>query len=302
MQLLYEDKDITNYIDIRQADLADNAGGELDSLELILDDSKGYWSSWEPEKNHTVQVKDSGFDTGLMYVDEIWQQRGKIILRSLPIKQEAKASRVKAWENIRLLELVQEIASRWGLSVDTYGITNQYYSRVDQNDADFKFLAWRALLEGYALKVSGGKLILFSNSYMEGLDTAREITVEDIDGDFLYRDKSAEIYSSCKIIGNGAQGEFIAPGVYGPTLKYYDLAIGGIGEGKRFAAGLLRDKNCLEKTLSCQLRFDPGIAAGNTVQLTGFGLADGKYFAYQVTHKFVDGKTGLKLRKPLEGY
>lgn len=302
MYLIYEGKDITDDIEIRRADLADNAGGELDSLELVLDDTKGYWSTWAPEKNHTVQVNDSGFDSGIMYIDEISQQRGAIVLRALPIKQEAKASRVKAWENIRLLEIAQEIASRWGLSVEAYGITNHYYSRVDQTDADFKFLAWRCLLEGYALKVSGGKLILFSNQYMEGLDTAREITVEDIDGDFLYQDKSSGIFGACKIVSGGITGEFTASGTYGPTLKYFDLAIGSLGEGKRFAAGLLRDKNCLEKTLSCQLKYDPGIAAGNTVQLSGFGLADGKYFTYQVIHKFVDGKTGLKLRKPLEGY
>jgi len=302
MYLIYEVKDITDDVEIRRADLTENAGGELDSLELVLDDSKGFWSQWGPEKNHTVQVKDSGFDSGIMYIDEIGQQRGAIVLRALPIKQEAKQERVKAWENIRLLELVQEIASRWGLTAETYGITNHYYSRVDQSDPDIKFLAWRALLEGYALKVSGGKLILFSNAYMEGLDTAREITVEDIDGDFLYQDKASGIFGACKIINGGIKGEFTASGAYGPTLKYFDLAIGSIGEGKRFAAGLLRDKNCLEKTLSCQLKFDPGIAAGNTVQLSGFGLADGKYFAYQVIHKFVDGKTGLKLRKPLEGY
>lgn len=302
MQLIYEGKDITSYANVRRADLTDNADGELDSLDLILDDSKGYWSRWRPEKNHAVQVKDSGFNTGIMYIDEIGQQRGAIILRGLPVKQEAKTEYIRAWDKIRFLELAREVAGRYQLQLEAYGVQEQLYSRVDQCGADLQFLAWRCALEGYALKVTGGKLVIFSQSYMESQAAARTIKPCDIDGDFVYKDKSTQIYSACRITYQGIQGEFIAPGVYGPTLKYFDLAVGSIGEAQRFARGLLRAKNCMEKTFACTLRYDAGIAAGNTVELSGFGLADGKYLVHQVIHKFVIGKTSVKLRRPLEGY
>lgn len=303
MQLIYEGKDITGDIEIRGADLTDNAGGELDSLDLTIDDSRGFWSQWKPEKNHTVQVKESGFDTGIMYIDEIVQQRGMILLRALPIKQEAKTGNVKAWDNVTFLELAREIAGKVGLSLETYGVQDQFYSRVDQHgESDLQFLAWRCLLEGYALKVTNGKLVIFSQPYMESQAAARVIKPEDVDGDFVYKQKSTQIYGACKITYQDIQYEFKDPNVYGPTLKCFDIAVGNVGEAERFTKGLLRAKNCMEKTFTCKLRFDAGIAAGNAVELSGFGLADGKYFAYQVIHRFVEGKTALKLRKPLEGY
>lgn len=303
MQLRYEGKDITGYVDIRRADLVDNAGGELDSLILELNDTKGLWSRWGPEKNHTVQVRQDGFDSGVMYVDEIGQQRGAIILKALPVKQAAKQERIKAWDNVRLLAIAAGIAATWGLTLSTYGVTDQYYPRVDQpGQTDFKFLAWRCLLESMALKVSGGKLIIYDQAYMEGLSPAKTITVNDIDGDFSFKNKSSDIYSACSISWQDIQYTFTDSAVNGPTLKVYDLPVSSIGEAQRFSRGLLRARNCMEKTFTGTVRYDAGLTAGNTVRLSGFGLADGKYFVQQAIHKFIEDRTRLKLRGLLEGY
>jgi len=300
MQLLYEGINIAGDVEIRKADLIDNAGGELDSLELEINDTQGLWSQWGPEKNNTIQVKKDGFDTGVMYVDEIGQRRGTIILKGLPIKQEAKTERFKAWENVRLLEMAQEIASRWGLSVQTYGITNQYYERVDQESTDFQFLAGRCLLEGYSLKTYNGKLIIFDQPYMEGLAPVKTVNVDETDRDFDFKNKSSGIYGACRIKYSGIDYTYTAGA--GPTLLYTDLVVASIAEAQRFTKGLLRARNCLEKTLALTMLYDAGIAAGNTVTAAGFGLADGKYFVQQIVHRFVDGKTRLKLRGLLEGY
>lgn len=303
MQLIYEGKDITQDIEIRKADLTDNAGGELDSLELHLNDPKGFWSQWKPEKNHTIQVKESGFESGVMYLDEICQQRGLIILKALPIKQEAKTPNIKAWDNVRFLQLVQEVATKHGLSLKSYGVQDRLYTRVDQYEqTDFEFLAGRCLLEGCALKVSGGKLILFNEPYMESQTPAKTFTPDDLDGDFYFKNKSSQIFGACKVSSKEILYEFKAPGVYGPTLKAFDITLGSIGEAERFSKGLLRAKNKHEQIFSGVIRLDSGIAAGNTITLRDFGLANGNYFAYQVIHKFVHGKSVLKLRKPLEGY
>jgi len=303
VQLIYEGKDITQDIEIGKADLTDNAGGQLDSIDLLINDPKGLWSQWKPQKNHTVQLKESGFDSGLMYVDEIGQQRGVVVIRALPVKQEAKTPNIKAWDKVRLLEIAQELAGKQGLQLQTFGAQNHYYERVDQNGlADPEFLAWRCLLEGYALKVSGGKLIIYSEKYMEGQIPVKTITPDDVDGNFDFKNRSTGIFGSCKISYQDIQYEFKAPGVFGPALKYFDVAMASLGEAERFAKGLLRAKNKFEQTFICTVKLDPGIAAGNTISLKEFGLADGKYFAYQVIHRLSDEKTLLKLRKPLEGY
>lgn len=303
LQLIYEGKDITNDVEIRKADLIDNAGGELDSLELHLNDPKGLWSQWKPEKNHVIQIKESGFDSGVMYADEIKQQRGLVILKAIPMKQEAKTPNIKAWDNVMFLGIAKELAIKHGLTLHVYGVQDQLYIRVDQYDqADFEFLSWRCLLESCALKLSDGKLIIYSEPYIESQTTPKTLTPEDIDGDFLFRNKSSQIYGSCKISHKDIQYEFKDPNTYGPILKEFGIALGSLGEAQRFSKGLLRSKNKLEQTISGVIRLDAGIAAGITLKLINFGLADGNYFTNQVIRKFVEKRTVLKLRKPLEGY
>lgn len=301
MKLIYEGKDITKDIEIHLADFTDNASGELDSLELQVNDPKGLWSKWKPEKNHTVQVKDSGFDTGIMYIDELIQHRSFITLKALPIKQEAKTPRTKAWDDVRFFEFAQEIAGRHGLQLDTYNIDNHLYKRVDQiEQSDFEFLAWRCLLEGYCLKVSANSIIIYNEGIREKVSPIKTLTPDNIDGEYVFKNKSNNIFGSCKIIGHNY--EFKDPNAYGPILKVKNLVVSSQAEAQRFTKGLLRAKNKYEKTFSYTDRFDPGVAAGNTFTLKLFGLADGSYFAYHVIHHFVRGKTSYKLRQPLEGY
>ncbi|HEX9063201.1 MAG TPA: hypothetical protein VF941_23760, partial [Clostridia bacterium] len=91
----------------------------------------------------------------------------------------------------------------------------------------------------------------------------------------------------------------------GPILKITDLQVFSQGEAERYSKNILRDFNKRESSGSCTIAFDAGIGAGNCVQISGVGFVDGKYFCEQVTHTFGQnnkGKTGLKLRKVLEGY
>lgn len=303
MQLLYEGKDITKDVEIKKADIIDNAGGAADSIELWLDDPRGFWSKWKPEKDHKVQLKESGYSSGLMYVDELEQNRGIFIIRALSIPQEAKTANTKAWEEVRFLELATEIANKYGFSLETYGIQNYLYDRVDQYEqADFAFLAWRCALEGYVLKVCDRKVIIYSEKYMESQAPAKTIHASEFDGEYLFRVVSTDIYGSCKMVHGNMSYTFNSPGVHGPVLKPTDIYFSNMVEAERFSKGLLRQKNKFEKTGWGTVKFDASITAGNTLNIKGVGLADGIYFCDQAVHKLVDQKTLLKLHRPLEGY
>lgn len=302
MQLIYEGKDISQDVEIRKANLSENAGGELDSLEVHCNDPKGLWSQWNPSKNHTVQVKQNGFDSGIFYADEILQQRGLITIKALPVKQEAKSEYTRAWDNIQLLKMAQEIATKQGLSLEAYEVENYLYSRVDQyQQTDLDFLSKRCILESCALKVTNGKLVIFSEPYMESQGSVKTIFPSDIDGDYYFKIKSSQIFGSCKVSARDIQYEYKATNAYGPTFKAYDIPLGSLEEARRFAKGLLRAKNKYEQTFLGTIRFDAGISAGNVVALQNYGLADGNYFVYQVTYKFDQNKMVLKLRRALEG-
>ena len=301
MQLIYEGKDIAASVGINKADITDNAGGIADSLELYMNDTIGLWSSWKPQKNNVVNLGQSGLTSGGMYVDELEQERGFYIIRALSIPQEAKTRNTKCWEDVRFMEFSGEIANKYGFELQTYGIDNYLYSRLDQNElADFEFLAYRCMLEGYMLKITDKKVIIYGEMYLESLAVARTIYLSDIDGAYKFKTKSNGIYGACELTRGMAKSEY--PAKYGPTLKINNIDITNQGEADRYTKNILRFYNKQETTGKFNIKLDTGITAGNTIQIAGAGMADGKYFCEQAVHRLVEKKTSLRLRKVLEGY
>jgi phage protein D len=67
MKILYNGVDISPSVQPTVLKTIDHSGGQPDRLELVFSDTEGLWSQWDPAKNDTLQVIQSGFDTGLMY-------------------------------------------------------------------------------------------------------------------------------------------------------------------------------------------------------------------------------------------
>lgn len=72
-------------------------------------------------------------------------------------------------------------------------------------------------------------------------------------------------------------------------------------EAETFAQSALRNKNEAENTGSLDIMGHPGVVAGCTLTLDGFGKFDGKYFVTTATHR-IEGKytTGVELRRTLD--
>lgn len=303
MNFIYEGKDITNYIDIKKADIIENSGIMFDNLLAYVNNSANEWSQWKPKKNDRLEFKNNGFTSGNMYIDEIEQQRALITLKALPIKQKDKQTNTKIWEEIRLIELLNEFASKHGLTLKTYNLENYKYFKVNQiNLTDFSFLYSRCALEGYILKISNGEMIVYNEKYTESQSSGVSIDASEVDGDFIYKDKSDEIYGRCNIISGNINYTFTAPKTYGPTLNIRGILVNDLAEAERFSRNLLRNKNKFEKILRLSIKLNTCITAGNTVEIKNFGLPDGNYYIYQAIHKLTENTTKLKLRKVLEEY
>jgi uncharacterized protein len=306
MKLIYEGVDITNKVSISKAELTDNAGGVADSIELIFNDPKGLWSTWKPSKNDIIEISQNGLTSGSMYVDEIEQKRGTFIIRALSIPQEAKTTQTKAWESVRFLQFATEIVSKYGFTIESYGIENYLYNRVNQDEvADFQFLAWRCILEGYMLKIIDNKAVIYCEPYIESLNSTKTINIEEFDGDYKFLDKSVAVFNSCQLIyGNYNSAFKPANEINGPIYKHINsIFISSQGEADRYTKNLLRYKNKQERSGRFNIKLDTDISAGNNINIEGIGLADGKYFCEQVRHNLVDnGRSTIKVRRPLIGY
>lgn len=307
MQLIYEGKDITSAVEIVKAEITDNAGGIADNIELVFSDTEGLWSRWKPRKNHILEVKQDGFSSGRMYIDTLEQHRGRFLLKALSIPQAAKTQRTKTWENIRFLALATEMAGRYGFKLKTYGVQNWLYQQVDQvEQKDFEFLAYQSLLEGYTLKLTDQTVIIYDKAYLQSQPVQRIIYKENLLGEYCFKQISTGIYRSCHMKWNSSDGmvqaEYMpSDSPEGPILKM-NLPAGSQGEALRNARGLLLQANRKESTGSVQLKLDTGLAAGSILEVSGIGLADGKYFIEQAIHRLTEGRTLLHMYKALEGY
>jgi phage protein D len=306
VNILYKGVDITADVQPVKLLITDNAGGKPDSLVVGFSDTLGLWSQWKPAKNDTLQVKHNGFDTGVMYIDELSQGAGVFELKALSIPQTCKTARTQGWEKVRFLEIVTQIAARYGFKVQTFGVTNHFYERVDQQEEpDFAFLSDRCELEGYALKVTGGSVVVYDEPTQEHQSAVAIIQQGDMHGAFEFIDKSIDIYGKCIVRSQSGSdfiiGEFTAPGVTGPTLKR-TLYVSTKAEANRWAKGLLRSYNKYMVTGTFSIDLNTGLAAGSPIEVQGTGMFDGPFFIDRLVHDLIHNRTKLTVRKPLEGY
>lgn len=307
MKLIYEGTDITNSVEIKKADIHDNAGGVADSINLSFADTQGLWSQWKPQKGESIELQQDSFSSGKMFI-RLWKQKpGEFLLQASSIPLSISTNNTRSWENIRFLKLAQDLAQNSGLSLQVYSVTDWNYDWVDQvEERDIKLLSRLCIREGYRLKISDGKAIIYGERDMEQIEPAAIIYKHDMIGAYEFTSSTDKLKSSCIIrymdmSGSVLQHRQTVQGVSGGTLKINER-VGNLGEAERFSKAYLRYVNKFETTGYVTIKLNTRLAAGNTIGVQGVGLADGKYFIEKAIHKILSNKTVLTLRKPLEGY
>ena len=306
MKIIYEGVDIYPEISVHRCFHDMYAEKHADELLLKLNDTRQLWDVWGPKKGDRIAVEDGAAKTGEMHVESVVPASGIITLRAYSVPQSVKAKRSKSWEMVYFLQLAQEIADRHGLTLETYGITDQIYDYVEQNNLpDLAFLQHRCTLEGAAFLVYDGKLIIYDEAYMEAQSPVDTVTITPA-SDFEYRDEGSDAYGMAEAVNGSYTGTFTAPGGSDKLLRtILPLRMTNQGEADRFAKGLLRDANkgAVVGTLwtASMLR---NYAPGSMVELSTEGVRswDGPAFVTRVRHDYVKTRSKIYLRKPLEGY
>ena len=207
--------------------------------------------------------------------------------------------RDKAWEGYNLSGIGAEIAGRAGLGFMFDANSDPYYKRLEQaKETDIKFLQGLCHDAGYSLKVSDSKLIIFDQAKYEAL--AAVLTIFWMDGTYTKYDLSTTegdvTYAQCEvryynpdtkeyISGTANSDTFDAEDENNQTLIITDHKVSNVGEAQALAAKLLRLHNKFEREISFTLVGNPLLAAGLNVELSGFGMWDGKYLLKQVKHE-----------------
>lgn len=305
IQITYNGVDITNDVSINRCYHDMYAAGQSDTLHLRVNDAKRLWDSWGPMDGDEIRIDYGTISTGIMFVSKAVPQNGVYDIKAQSAPQTGFEVQHKAWQQVRLLQLGEEIAARNGLAFSSYGVTDRLYSYILQDGmSDFAFLHHRALLESCAFLVYDKRLIMYSEPYMEGIAPTETLEVT-ADGDFKYNGRRADLYGSC-IVENGLYtGAFAVDN--GSARLYRPKTSGGAGsvaEAERFAAGFLRavNKGCYGGYV--RSRILPGYAAASTLDLinTRAPSWDGTVFIDHIRNDYGKGQSKVFFRKPLEGY
>lgn len=301
--IIYNGKNIAQDVEISLLEVGDSCGDQLDKITAVFANSENQWSGWNPKKGDTLEVAEEGYRSGVMWIDQIKQEGGRLALGAVSLPPNGRTKQTKVWENITLLTLAAEKAKNYGMSVRFFGCSAYPYARVDQlGRADFGFLHERALLEGCTIKIQNNELIVYDDIFMEHQPAVVQITPAQFYDEPMFEDSAGETYQSCSVTWGDIAGVFTDTQCIGGHMSVSDISVSSIAEAQRFAKNILRNKNKRESVGRVSVALNLNVTGGNVVEIAGLGISDGKYFVELAEHCFSDRVSTYKLRRCLERY
>lgn len=305
MKLIYKGVDIYPEVSVNSCIHEMYAEGRSDAVKIRFNDTKGLWNAWNPIQGDVIEVEEGPAKTGKMYVTSIKPENGLYTVRAMSMPPSGETIKNKSWEAIRLLQLAGQIASAHGLELKHYGVKDQVYPYLSQySQTDFEFLQLRCMLEGCAIVIYDGKLIIYDEQFIEGQAPAGEIEI-GADGVYEYEDNSARSYGSAEVESGGFRGKFSAKGNTSRTLRPREpVKVTSNAEAARYAKALLRYTNKNSYSGWFRENLLPAYAAASVVNIKTDrrNLWNGKVFVTRIRHDYVAQKSKVFFRRLLEGY
>lgn len=305
MNFYYNGVDIYDDVSVNYCVHEMFAEKQADSLVIRFGDPKGVWSRWQPVEGDEIRFRCGAADTGKMFIHFMKPENGLFTIRALSLPVISRTKKSKSWEGIRFLQLADEFAGNNGLSFQNYGCTDQVYPYLQQNnEKDFAIFSRLCELEGCQMLVYDGKLLAYSEKYIESQTPAGTLEVGE-NGNFIYHDNRADCFGSCEVSSGIYSGSFTAPGTLpGTVLRPAGIHVNSNAEAARFAKGILRSVNKYGRTGQFSKALQTEYAAASILELRTQKASgwDGKVFVYRVRHDYVGNLSTLYFRHVLEGY
>jgi uncharacterized protein len=308
----------------------DNLSGEIDDLQITLEDIEHKWlSDWFPTKGSLLHGdiikknwKEQPIKTkiGKFEVDEIDASGDPSIvtLKALSVPESSSIrgeEKSKAWEKTTLKVVAGDIAKRNNLKLFYQTNENPKKDRYEQDsETDLAFLYRLCKDEGLCLKLSNHSIVILDEVDYEvkaTVGTINRISKEDDEiqrsGDWSARTTLSGTFKSCRVQYFDSKKKKTIKATFTPkkapkvgrTLVVKE-EVKSIGEAQRLAKKKLREANKKATTVQLTVTSEKHLDAGMTLNLKMFGKFDGKYIITQAIHS--QNSIQLSLRKCLEGY
>lgn len=339
-QCLFDGTDITSDIApyLLSVTYIDNDDAEGDDLQLQLQDRDKVWlNSWlsaavETAAGDNLKIrgtitaenwisdgKDQSLDCGEFELDSVSASGPPstvtIKATSLPYSSQIRQTKVsKAWEAYRLSGILSEIAAKHGMASMFDAENDPYYKRVEQTrTTDIKFLLKLCQDAGLNLKATDGTLVIYDQAAYEAKEPVIFINQSNVLDWKLGTQQTDTEYQSCRVsyvLPDGTAIEGIAKvddydekSKTNQQLEVY-AQVADADEAKALAAKHLRLHNKFSRQVSFTVPGNPLYLAGEVMEVSEFGMFDGRYLCTQAKHAV--GSSGYRTtvtgRRILEGY
>lgn len=331
IHVIYNNKQITDILDGDLADwtYTDNLSGEIDDLQLVVQDADTHWlKDWFPSKGSVLDVEIKRYywtselvktKLGRFEVDELsgGGPPTKMTIKALAVPETSSIrgeEKSKAWEKATLKQVIGDIAKANRLKLYWETNENPKKDRYEQeSETDLAFLHRLCKEEGLCLKLSNGAIVVLDEADYEAkpaVDTIRRVSKDACKIqvlDWSFKTTLSGIYKACRVQSHNAKKKKTIKATFTPpkapkvgrTLVIKE-EVKSVAEAQKLAKKKLREANKDATTISLVVISEIHIDAGMTFNLTDFGRLNGKYIVSRAQHN--KSKISLELRRCLEGY
>jgi len=301
MRLIYEKTDITGSVEFSRC-VYREADSRAGLLEIELENAKA-WARWGAKAGDRVEVTESEFSTGALYLLETEPEEGAFMIRASALPEAARARAWRSYEGMTLQEIVDgcavESGTDWAMHGLDGGLRYEYIVREQMGCAAFV----QALLtkECATLLCRNGKLHAIGYEYAQTLPAAMVIQVNAGDDGARHSKRDGCKLRRKALCVDGARIEAEDTAVAGDAEYTYPFhSASDVATAGRWARGLLYAHNRAQEALELDGEFNPAMAALARMDVAGAEATAGRWMVGEVEHDLIEMATRATLRRCID--
>lgn len=285
-----------------------------DTISLTVADRDLKWrEAWIPEKGDTIlpsiiyenwnyEGEKITVICGSFVVDDFEFSappfRGSINGVSTPANTDFKeAENSKTWEAATVQLIAGEIAGKYGMLL-VYEAGDIQVAKTEQNkQTDSKFLKGICDKYGLGIKVFSNRLVLWDYRQYFAKPVVATIT-ENMVSQHSYKSTLRGTYTGAKISYTNPKTKKTIEVMVGQEGRIYksNQKADNEADARLIGENAILMANRKETTMQLTMKTRIAISATQTVRLSGFGKADGKYFVEGISYNITKKDSSMQVR------
>lgn len=302
MELSWNGKDITEYVNITGCVHRDFSSGKSDCLELTLDHAST-WYRWGPEEDDEIIFTHNGYSTGKLYLNTVMPVGDKFRVLATSIKRAAARKAWATYRNTTLQGIFDTCSAECGMSGKLFGLDGSfpYQYVIRENEGCAAFLDRIGKWEGATVKAFNGSMRGVSVLYAQNRTADQALTIRADQEGVIYRRRDNTKYSSLTIntpYAKATARDSTVKGNNAPIITYLP-ALDDVQAG-RWARGLLLMHNRQAEKIEIETELNIAMTALARVDIKSDTDMLGSWLVDEAEHDFFNRRSSIKMLRVID--